>query len=148
MVIRSDDLTCHVTHTHTHTHTHQIPSQNETHIFVDLHISNLTSVAKIDPSTNVTAQQAVDLIAGNGSFSQAPFQIQISPNVSVTPSIHVAGRGPRQTSCNVPLVNPDGNCSTPNCATPPNVPQYFSVYAQQIDQNTKPPAVQTFRVSW
>ena len=79
---------------------------------VTLQISNLTSLAKIDPSTNVTAQQAVDLIAGNTFLSQAPFQIQISPNVSVTPTLHVIGRGPANTT--------QCNTSNPNTTTVPS----------------------------
>ena len=143
---------CTLTHTHTHTH-YQIVSENGTDIFVTLQISNLTSLAKIDPSTNVTAQQAVDLITMNTIGSQLPFQIQISPNISVTPSLRVAGRGPRPTcndsscDCTVPLVNPNGTCSTPDCATPPDIPQFFSVHAQQIDQAMQPPIVQNIRVS-
>ena len=143
-------LTCDM---HMHTH-YQIVSENGTHIFVTFHISNLTSLAKIDPATNVTAQQAVDLITSNTIGSQVPFQIQISPNVSVTPSLRVAGRGPSPTcnasfcDCSVPLVNPDGTCSTPNCATPPDIPSYFSTTVQQIDQQDQPPTAQTFRVSY
>ena len=143
-----------LTHSHTNTHTHtctqcQIVSENGTHIFVTFHISNLTSLAKINPMTNVTAQQAVDIITSN----QLPFLIQIAPGVNVNASLHVAGRGPRPTcsnsscDCSVPLVNPNGTCSTPDCSTPPDIPPFFSASVQQIDKFIKPPAVQTFRVS-
>ena len=137
-----------------HTH-YQIVSENGTHIFVTFQISNLTSLAKIDPATNVTAQQAVDFITSNTVGSQLPFQIKISPNVSVTPTLRVPGRGPAPTGCNgtscdcsVPLVDPSGTCSAPpDCATPPDIPSYFSATVQQIDQHTQPPSVQTFKVS-
>ena len=138
---------------HMHTHSYQIVSENGTHIFATFQISNLTSLAKIDPAKIVTADQAVDYITSNMVGSQLPFQIQISPNVSVTPSLRVAGRGPAPTACNdsfcdcsVPLVDPDGSCSTPNCATPPDIPSYFSVTVQQIDQHTRPPSAQTYKV--
>ena len=138
---------------HTCTH-YQIVSENGTHIFVTFQISNLTSLAKIEPATNVTAQQAVDFITSNTIGSQLPFQIQISPNISVTPYLRVAGRGPAPTVCNdsscdcsVPLVDPNGTCSTPNCATPPEIPSYFSTTVQQIDQHTQPPSAQTYKVS-
>ena len=89
-----------------HTHSYQIVTKNGTHIiiFVTFQISNLTSLAKIDPATIVTAQQAVDYITSNTVGSQLPFRIQISPNFSVTPSLHVAGRG----------LNPTATC---NCTT-------------------------------
>ena len=145
-------LTCDTMHMHTHSY--QIVSENGTHIFATFQISNLTSLAKIDPAKIVTADQAVDYITSNMVGSQLPFQIQISPNVSVTPSLRVAGRGPAPTACNdsfcdcsVPLVDPDGTCSTPNCATPPDIPSYFSVTVQQIDQHTRPPSAQTYKVS-
>ena len=138
---------------HTRTYSYQIVSENGTHIFVTFQILNLTSLAKIDPAKIVTAQQAVDYITSNTVGSQLPFRIQISPNVSVTPSLRVAGRGPAPTACNdsfcdcsVPLVDPDGTCSTPNCATPPDIPSYFSVTIQQIDQHARPPSAQTYKV--
>ena len=96
----------------------QLIRENGTHIAVTFQISNLTSLAKIDPSTNVTAQQAVDLIAGNTFLSQAPFQIQISPNVSVTPTLHVIGRGPTNTAqCNTSNPNKSNTTNAPIATT-------------------------------
>ena len=96
--------------------------ENGTHFFVTFQISNLTSLSQIDPLTNVTAQQAVDLITGNtiGS-SQLPFQIQIRPNVWIAPSFIVLGRGPNATRDRCPnntnvLPPPQPcNCSTTDC---------------------------------
>ena len=99
---------CTQTNTHTHTH-YQIVSENGTHIDVTFQISNLTSLANVNA---VTAQQAVDLITSNMVGSQLPFKIQISPNVSVIPSLHVAGRGPMPT-CNCSVDNKT-NCSVDN----------------------------------
>ena len=91
-----------------HTH-YQIVSENGTHIFVTFHISNLTSFAQIDPATNVTAQQAVDLITSNTIGSPVPFQVQISPNISVTASLHVAGRRPHVPKCDNSSLNTTDN---------------------------------------
>lgn len=74
----------------------QIIRENGTHFAVTFQISNLSSLAQIDPLTNVTAQQAVDLITGSTTVgsNQLPFQIQIFPNVMVTPTFFVLGRVP------------------------------------------------------
>ena len=74
----------------------QVIRENGTHFIVTFQISNMTSLAQIDPLTNVTAQQAVDLITGSTTVgsNQLPFQIQISPGVTVTPTFFVLGRGP------------------------------------------------------
>ena len=40
----------------------------------------------------------MDLIANNTIDFQLPFQIQIAPGVSVTPSWHIAGHGPNVTA--------------------------------------------------
>ena len=112
-----------------HTH-YQIVSENGTHIFVTFQISNLTSLAKIDPATNVTAQQAVDFITSNTVGSQLPFQIQISPNISVTPSLYnnMAGQVPNTSLCeNSTNIQPQPcNCTnnTPNMTLCPNTTDY------------------------
>ena len=74
----------------------QIIRENGTHFAVTFQISNLSSLAQIDPTTNITAQQAVDLITGGTTVgsNQLPFQIQISPGVMVTPTFFVLGRVP------------------------------------------------------
>ena len=116
---------------HTHICSHklltplQVIRENGTHFTVTFQISNLTSLAKIDPATNVTAQQAVDLITRHTVGSnQLPFQIQIYPNVTITPSFIVLGRGPEVTQCeNDTNIQPQPcNCtnSTPNMTLCPN----------------------------
>ena len=98
----------HSTNTHTHTHTHslltqlQVIRENGTHFAVTFQISNLTSLAQINPATNITAQQAVDILTQNNTLgsNQLPFQIRIYPNVMVTPTFFVLGRGPEvQNQC-------------------------------------------------
>ena len=114
---------CTLTHTHSHS---QVIRENGTHFAVTFQISNLTSLANIDPATNVTAQQAVDLITSSTIGSNLlPFQIQINPNVSITPSFFVLGRGPEvMTRCeNDTDVQPQPcNCTdnTPNMTICPN----------------------------
>ena len=85
-------------HPHYKHHSLQVIRENGTHFVVTFQISNLTSLAQIDPATNVTAQQAVDIITNKmvGS-NQLPFQIQIYPNVMITPSFIVLGRGRNAT---------------------------------------------------
>ena len=100
----------------------QVIRENGTHFIVTFQISNMTSLAQIDPLTNVTAQQAVDLITGSTTvgLNQLPFQIQISPGVTVTPTFFVLGRGPNvsrdrcMNNTNIPPSQPC-NCSTSEC---------------------------------
>ena len=109
--------------THTHTLLLQIIRENGTHFDVTFQISNLSSLAQIDPSTNVTAQQAVDLITGGATVgsNQLPFQIQTSPSVMVTPTFFVLGRGPNVSrdrcmnntnNTNIPPSDQPCNCSS------------------------------------
>ena len=77
----------------------QIIDENGTHIFITLQISNLTSLANVDPQTNVTAYSAMQRITQNSMDSQLPFQIQIYPNISVTPTLYKSRRGPNVTQC-------------------------------------------------
>ena len=103
----------------------QVIRENGTHFAVTFQISNLTSFARIDPSTNITAQQAVDLITSKTVGSnQLPFQIQIYPNVTITPSFVVLGRGLEVNQCeNGTNLQPKScNCtdSTPDMTLCPN----------------------------
>ena len=83
---------------HTHIASQQVVSENGTHIDVTFQISNLTSLANIDPSTNVTAYSAVEMLSSNSLSSRLlPFKIRISPNMSVTPQVFVLGRGANAT---------------------------------------------------
>ena len=90
----------------------QIVRENKTHIFVAVQLSNLTSLANIDKATNVTAYSAVQLLTKNAVGSQLPFTIQISPGVSVAPTLHIAGRGNR--------CNSTGNLTCPMCNSTSN----------------------------
>ena len=64
----------------------QVISDNGTFIFASLHISNLTSLAKVNK--RVSAHDAVQLIVSNLSDGRLPFAVELTPSVQVFPILH------------------------------------------------------------
>lgn len=61
----------------------QIVGANDTHIIVTLHISNLTTTARVD--NRITADDALQTIMDQTENGTLPFSVELSPGMRVRP---------------------------------------------------------------